>query len=86
MYSKSNRKNPEGSEQLPVKEEIFMTEWLSQNLGTILITILLILIVTGIVIKLIRDKKQGKSTCGGNCAHCNMCAGCHKQERRECMK
>ena len=63
-----------------------MAEWLSQNLGTILITIILVLIVTGIVMKLIRDKKQGKSSCGGNCAHCNACTACHRPANKECIK
>ena len=52
-----------------------MLAWLTVNLGTILITLALVLIVTCIVLKLIKDKKHGKSSCGGNCAHCNMCAG-----------
>ena len=51
------------------------------NLGTILISLLLIMIVTGIIYILIKDKKEGKSTCGGNCAHCKMFAACHSNEK-----
>ncbi|MDO4804560.1 MAG: FeoB-associated Cys-rich membrane protein [Lachnospiraceae bacterium] len=53
-----------------------MLAWITGNLGTILITLLLLLIVTGIIRSMIKDKKQGKLTCGGNCAHCRMCASC----------
>ena len=28
--------------------------------------------------KMIRDKKNGKSSCGGDCAHCHCC---HSQEQ-----
>lgn len=55
-----------------------MMEWLLANIGTILITLILILTVAAVVRSLVRDKKQGKSLCGGNCAHCKMCAACHK--------
>ena len=53
-----------------------MLSWLASNLGTILISLLLALLVTGIVIKLKRDKKKGVSSCGGNCAHCAMNGSC----------
>ncbi len=58
-----------------------MMTWIMANLGTILITLVLILIVTGIIFTLIRDKKQGRSSCGGNCAHCKMCTACRKTEK-----
>ena len=60
-------------------QDIFIREgkqmyiWLSENLGTILTSLVLIAIVTGSILTMIRDKKQGKSCCGGNCAHCHMC-------------
>ena len=53
-----------------------MAEWIAANLGTILITILLIVIVTCIIRKMVKDKKSGISSCGGNCAHCKMCSSC----------
>ena len=60
-----------------------MISWLSDNIGTILITFLLILIVGGIIFKMIRDKRKGRSSCGGNCAQCKMCSACKgvKQNR-----
>lgn len=50
--------------------------FLAENLGTILISLLLILIVTAIIRKLIRDKKRGVSCCGGSCGHCAKCGAC----------
>ena len=38
----------------------------------------LIVIVALIVRSLIRQKKQGKSSCGAGCAHCAMHGQCHK--------
>ena len=52
-----------------------MFAWLAENLGTIAISAVLLAIVAAIVIYLIRQKKQGKSTCGAGCAHCAN-AGC----------
>ena len=56
-----------------------MLEWFTENLGTIIVSILLILAVAGIILSMVKDKKQGKSSCGGNCAHCKMCAAAGKQ-------
>ena len=55
-----------------------MFSWIGANLSTILISIVLIAIVTFISLSLIRQKRQGKSSCGGNCAHCGaQCHSCH---------
>ncbi len=58
-----------------------MFAWIAENIGTILITAALILIVALITRKLIKDKKKGKSSCGCNCAHCAMAGSCHPQKK-----
>ena len=47
-----------------------MLTWLSANLSTLLISLVLFAVVISIVRYLIRQKKQGKHTCGcsGGCA------------------
>jgi hypothetical protein len=55
-----------------------MLQAIADNAGTILISLALIALVTGIIIRLRRDKKQGKSSCGGNCGCCPMSGSCHK--------
>ena len=52
-----------------------MPEWLAANLGTIIITLVLATAVTLVIVKMVREKKQGKSSCGGNCASCG-CSCC----------
>ncbi len=54
-----------------------MFAWLSANVGTILIVLVLLAVVIGIIAKLRKDKKKGVSSCGGNCAHCAMHGTCH---------
>ena len=44
-----------------------MLNWLSSNLSTILISLVLLAIVISIIRYLINQKKQGKHTCGGKC-------------------
>ena len=56
-----------------------MLSWLSANIGTVLITLLLIAVVAVIVVRLRKDKKKGVSSCGGNCAHCAMGGACHQK-------
>ncbi len=53
-----------------------MLTWLSVNLINIVL-IAGIALAVGLVIRgMIRDKKAGKSSCGGNCASCGACGGC----------
>ena len=45
-------------------------------MGTFFVALLLSAIVTLISLSLIRDKKHGKRSCGGNCGSCAGCALC----------
>ncbi len=56
-----------------------MFAWIAENIVTILICLVLALVVTAIIVKLIRDRRKGKSSCGCNCAHCAMAGSCHKK-------
>lgn len=47
-----------------------MGEWLAANYGTIIVSVVLAAIVALIIVFQIRRKKQGKPSCGGDCAHC----------------
>lgn len=55
-----------------------MLEFISANIGTIIVFAILVIIVGAIIYKIYRDKKQGKSSCGCNCASCPMANECHK--------
>lgn len=56
-----------------------MFAWIAENIATIIICLVLVLIVAGIIVKLVKDKKKGRSSCGCNCAHCAMSGSCHKK-------
>ncbi len=53
-----------------------MLNWLSANLVNIVLIAALVLIVGLLIRGMIRDRKAGKSPCGGNCAACGACKGC----------
>jgi len=53
-----------------------MLNWLSANLVNIALIAALVLIVGLLIRGMIRDRKAGKSPCGGNCAACGACKGC----------
>ena len=57
-----------------------MFAWIVQNIGTIVISAILLAIVVAVVRYLIRQKKQGKNSCGANCAHCANACSCHHHE------
>ena len=50
-----------------------MLAFLAANIGSILVGLLILLLITGIVIHMIRQKKKGKSACGCGCG-CDGCA------------
>ncbi len=56
--------------------------WFTENLGTIVVSLVLIAIVALIVGKMIRDKKKGKSSCGCGCANCAMRGSCHSTNKK----
>ena len=53
-----------------------MLAWLSANFINIVLIAVVALIVGLLIRGMIRDKKAGKSSCGGNCASCGACGGC----------
>ena len=57
-----------------------MLTWIQANLATLIISMLLLAVVTAIILRLIRNKRQGKSSCGCGCEGCSQCGGC--QSRR----
>lgn len=56
-----------------------MHTWITHNLGTLLIGLVLLAAVAAIVVHLVRKKKRGASSCSCSCAGCPMQANCHKK-------
>lgn len=52
-------------------------------LGTGLVVLILVAIVFAIVFSMIKDKKKGKSSCGGVCCHCPNSAMCHSVQSKK---
>ena len=53
-----------------------MSAWLSANFVNIALILAITLLVALLLRGMIRDRKAGKRSCGGNCASCGACAGC----------
>jgi len=56
-------------------EMLIMLEFLQNNWGSLLVGAIVLAVVVLIIVKLVRDKKAGKYTCGGNCGSCGACSG-----------
>lgn len=57
-----------------------MINFLVNNIGTIIVSLIILIIVSLIIIKLVRDKKNGKSSCGCGCENCPNAGICHKTD------
>ena len=55
-----------------------MLEFLQNNWGSFAVGAVVLAVIVLIVMKLVRDKKAGRYTCGGNCGSCGGCGGCHE--------
>ena len=55
-----------------------MSSWISANIGNIVVLSILVVVVGLVLYKMIRDKKNGKSSCSCGCAGCPMRDKCHK--------
>lgn len=60
-----------------------MLSWIVGNVATIVICLVLAAVIAAIVIKLVRDKKKGKSTCGCGCGGCAMKDACHGTKNKK---
>jgi hypothetical protein len=54
-------------------------EWFVNNIGTIIVAIVLAGLLALLIVTLIRRKKQGKSSCSCGCASCPHSEKCHSQ-------
>lgn len=53
-----------------------MPVFLAENIGTMAVGRVLAAVVVLIIRSLIKDKKAGKSTCGGSCGGCALNGSC----------
>ncbi len=54
-----------------------MFQWLGKNIGTIIVLALIIAGVVSVIRGMIKEKKNGGSSCGCGCSSCAMSGSCH---------
>lgn len=54
-----------------------MIHWVAQNLGTICICAIVLLLIGVALFSLLKDRRNGKSSCGCGCSGCSMRGVCH---------
>lgn len=62
-----------------------MLSWFVNNVGSVIAILILAVIITAIILKMVYDKKRGKSSCGCNCGCCAMkenCQGNHMDAKK----
>lgn len=57
-----------------------MLAWLGENFATIIICAVLIAVVAAIIVRMVKNKKKGKSSCGCGCADCPAGGFCHSKK------
>lgn len=59
-----------------------MLAWLLENYLTIIVLLLLLALVSFIILRMVKEKKAGKTSCGHGCANCAMHGRCHEAQRK----
>jgi len=54
-----------------------MIAFLIENLATIIVGLVLAAVVALVIVKMRKDKRAGKSSCGCKCAGCSNSSACH---------
>ncbi len=57
-----------------------MLDFLANNIGTIVIALLLGVVVAAVVTAMVKSKKSGGSACGGGCSGCPFSGKCQGAE------
>ena len=60
--------------------------WMIDNLGTIVVGLLLAAVVTAIIIRQIKNKKARIHSCGSGCQCCALAGTCHLADDKETEK
>ncbi len=56
-----------------------MIQWLSENLATILVALIVFAVLALAVAKLIRDKRRGRGGCSCGCGGCPHAGTCRRE-------
>ena len=64
-----------------IDEDKTMWEWIKANIANIIIVIILLATVGIALAVMIRNRKKGKSCCGGSCCNCAMSGSCGSRKR-----
>lgn len=54
-----------------------MLDFIINNVGTLIVGLILLIVIILIIRSIRNDKKKGKSTCGCGCEHCANAQYCH---------
>lgn len=60
-----------------------LIEFLKNNIGTIIVAAILLGVALAIIVTSIKNKKQGKTSCGCNCSGCAMSCLCQNRGQEE---
>lgn len=63
-----------------------MLTWIMENMATIIISAVLLIMVAAVIAGMIRSKRKGKSSCGCGCSGCAMNGACHPAKTETTQK
>ena len=58
-------------------------DFFKNNAGTLAVALVLTAVIVLIAVRIVKNKKSGKSTCGCGCLNCPMSASCHGKSEKK---
>ena len=59
-------------------------DFIVNNMGTIVVGVMVLGVLGAIVLKMVSDKKKGKTSCSCGCGSCPNAGNCHSM-RKKCL-
>jgi hypothetical protein len=60
-----------------------MMDWITSNLSTILVSLVLLGLISLVIRKMVKDKKKGVTSCGTSCNGCAMAGNCKELRKNK---
>lgn len=60
-----------------ITEDDIMITWISNNISTIIVSIILMAVIAVVIAAMVKNKKEGRSSCSCGCGGCAMKDSCH---------
>lgn len=57
-------------------------QWVQNNIGNLIVCSILLVVMGAIIVRMVKNKKEGKTSCGCGCGSCAISDSCHAKKKK----